>query len=259
MEKMLEKNKIFDAHFHFSDCLRYVKEENLFVSGCTSCHSIEDYFSASEYKKNSKDPEKLFISFGIHPQNPDKDLLSFLEELLEEDKINAVGECGFDYFTPELKSLAEAQKTVFEAQLELALKYNKPLVLHCRKANDILFSYSKELKKLPAVLFHSFMGSLTEAESFLKRGIEGYFSFGKQIFNNNKKVIQLVSELPLCNLLLETDAPYQTLKNEKFTNTCEIENIYREAFDLRKEGEKAFAGFCRQLESNFYNVYSFLR
>ena len=119
--------------------------------------------------------------------------------------------------------------------------------------------YSKELKKLPAVLFHSFMGSLIEAESLLKRGINGYFSFGKQIFNNNKKVIQLVSELPLEKLLLETDAPFQTLKGEKFTDTKEIEKIYTKVFELRKESEKNFAGFCRQLESNFYDVYSFLR
>lgn len=255
---MLEKNKIFDAHFHLSDCLEFQTDIDEFsLCGCTSCHNENDFLMAELYKKNN--PESLFISFGVHPQNPDKELLPILEKLLVENKINAVGECGFDFFTKEYKATFEDQKNVFESQLELAQKFNKSMVIHCRKANDVLFSYSKELKKLPAVLFHSFMGSLIEAESLLKRGINGYFSFGKQIFNNNKKVIQLVSELPLEKLLLETDAPFQTLKGEKFTDTKEIEKIYTEVFELRKESEKNFAGFCRQLESNFYDVYSFLR
>lgn len=258
MEKMLEKNKFFDAHFHLSDCLEFQTDIDEFsLCGCTSCHNGKDFLMAELYKKNN--PESLFISFGVHPQNPDKDLLPILENLLFENKINAVGECGFDFFTKEYKATFEDQKNVFESQLELAQKFNKSMVIHCRKANDVLFSYSKELKKLPAVLFHSFMGSLIEAESLLKRGINGYFSFGKQIFNNNKKVIQLVSELPLEKLLLETDAPFQTLKGEKFTDTKEIAKIYTEVFELRKESEKNFAGFCRQLESNFYEVYSFLR
>lgn len=252
---MLEKNKIFDAHFHLSDCLEFQNGNDFFVYGCTSCHNENDFLMAEAHKKNN--PESLYISFGIHPQNPDKAGLQFLEKLLVENKINAVGECGFDFFTKEYKATFEEQKSVFEAQLDLAVKFNKPLVIHCRKANEILFSYSRDLKKLPAVLFHSFMGSLTEAESLLKRGINGYFSFGKQIFNNNKKVIELVSELPLECLLLETDAPYQTLKGETDTKPEEIEKIYKGAFELRKEKNDDYAGFTRQLEVNFKKAYNF--
>ncbi|MBO6101416.1 MAG: TatD family hydrolase, partial [Spirochaetaceae bacterium] len=85
---------------------------------------------------------------------------------------------------------------MFKIKLELALKYDLPLVIHCRKANEKLFEYSKQLKKIRAVLFHSFMGTPIEANSLLNRGINGFFSFGKQVMNNNKKLIACVRYLP---------------------------------------------------------------
>lgn len=250
---MLEKFMFCDAHFHFSESFEknaYSSEDD--ITGCTSCHSLSDIMSV---------PDSLIKSFGIHPQNPDKGLLPVLENLLKENKIQAVGECGFDFFNEDFKSKREDQKTVFEAQLELALCNNLPLVIHGRKANEVLFSYAKELKKLPSVLFHSFMGSYVEASSFISRGLNCYFSFGKQIFNGNKKVIELVSRLPLEHILLETDAPYQTLKGEKVTCTGEIKKIYEGAWMLKKESlelsekNSDFTGYCMKLENNFKNMY----
>ena len=119
--------------------------------------------------------------------------------------------------------------------MELALKYNKPLVVHCRKANHKLFEYSKQLKKLPEVLFHSFMGPPAEAESLLRHGINGYFSFGKQVLNGNKKVIACVRELPHERVLAETDAPFQTLKGEENTLLSDIKTINDEINKLKKE------------------------
>lgn len=246
---MLEKVLFCDAHFHFSQCLQknsFSFSEETF--GCSSCHSESDI---------SDVPENGILSYGVHPQNPDPALLSPLESYLELSKINAIGECGFDFFSENFKSLKNEQKKVFESQLEIALKKNIPLVIHCRKANDVLFTYSKELSRLPSVLFHSFMGSLIEAESFLRRGINGYFSFGKQIFNNNKKVIELVSSLPEEKLLLETDAPYQTLKGESATENIEIKKIYEGAFRLRNScfDDEKFLHFTEALKKNFSEMY----
>lgn len=249
---MLEKITFCDAHFHFSAC----KPGNFNdfsdnQTGCSSCHSLDDLKALSG-------TEGFALSFGIHPQNPDNSLLCSLETLLEEKKINAVGECGYDLFTEDFKAELNKQKFVFEAQLELALKYNIPMVIHCRKANHLLFPYAKELKKLPGVLFHSFMGSLVEAESLVSRGINCYFSFGKQIFNNNKKVIQIVHNLPVENLLLETDAPFQFLKGETGTFMSEIESVYKGAYSLKKENLQNtmdFAGFCECLKQNYINLY----
>ena len=143
---------------------------------------------------------------------------------------------------------------MFNLQLNLALKYNRPLVIHCRKANEKLFEYSKQLKKLPGVLFHSFMGMPNEAKSLLSRGINGYFSFGKQMMNNNKKVIACVKELPLNVIMAETDAPFQYLKNERFTHPNEIKKIYDAISEIRGE---ELPKIQETLAQNFMNLFSF--
>ena len=182
-----------------------------------------------------------FATYGIHPQSPllkNKSLieeeLSYMENLIVGKKISAIGECGFDFFTPEFKSTAAEQETVFNEQLFLAQKYNLPLVLHLRKSIEKIFTYSQQLKKIPAVVFHSFPGTLREAQSLTNHGINAFFSFGKPILNGKKASIDCVQNLPLQNLLFETDAPYQTLKGETETFPTDIKKVYRKACELRK-------------------------
>ena len=237
IEIMLEKNTkkiknfFFDAHFHYAVCL----EEGLNIpdfgegvewQGISCAHSIKEF----EIQKDA--PSSVIQSYGMHPQNAAneniKESSDFLESLLNNKLISFIGEAGFDYFTDEFKAAVKQQEEIFNIQLELALQYNVPLVIHCRKANYKLFEYSKQLKRLPEVLFHSFMGPPVEARSLLERGINGYFSFGKQLMNGNKKAIACVRELPEERILAETDAPFQYLKGEQFTAPADIKRIYEE-------------------------------
>lgn len=227
---MLEKNEkklIFDAHFHYSECKKLeICDFPDGWSGISCAHSKEEW----EIQKNA--PTSVLRAFGIHPQscgfiNIDENIL-FLENLLKNNEIVAIGEAGFDYFTDEFKQNKDLQEKAWNAQLEFAIKYKLPLIVHCRKANEKLFEYSNQLKKVPEVLFHSFMGSSVEAKSLLSRGINGYFSFGKQIFNGNKKVLDCVKNLPPEKVLAETDAPFQFLKGEKYTTPMEILKIIDE-------------------------------
>ena len=157
-----------------------------------------------------------------------------MENLIIDKKIIAIGECGFDFFTPEFRSTAAEQETVFNEQLFLAQKYNLPLVLHLRKSIEKIFTYSRQLKKIPAVVFHSFPGTFREAQSLTNHGINAFFSFGKPILNGKKASIDCVQNLPFQNLLFETDAPYQTLKGETETFPTDIKKVYRKACELRK-------------------------
>ena len=217
----------------------------IFLQGEDFAHRSEDFAHRcgeiahrggdfSQNVPNPQNPQNLsfLLAYGLHPQNagnePIKKSADFLENLAENKKIIAIGEAGFDYFNDDFKSHKKVQDEIWNIQLDLALKYNLPLVVHCRKANEKLFEYSKKLAKLPEVLFHSFMGSPVEGKSLLRKGINGYFSFGKQIFNNNKKVIACVKELPEDRVLGETDAPYQFLKGEKYTRPGEIVKILAE-------------------------------
>ena len=262
---MLEKNAeklYFDAHFHFS------YSENFGIPawyrGCSCAHSKEEWDNQLENA-----PDSVVLSYGIHPQSCGyvniKERADFLEKLLHQRECEfnnstlkkrflAIGETGFDYFTDEFMQFTKEQEEAWKIQLELAIQFKMPLVVHCRKANHKLFEYSNQLKKLPSVLFHSFMGTPIEANSLLKRGINGFFSFGKQILNNNKKVIACVQNLPLENLLLETDAPFQYLKNESYTAPGEIERVYNAAFDLRTDCSE-FYKFCSVLERNYLCMF----
>ena len=233
--KNIEKNidflskRLFDAHFHYAVCmkkgLKLPDFNNTYAwSGISCAHSIKEY----DIQKTA--PECVIQAYGMHPQNAAyenvKESADFLEKLLEEKGLSFIGEAGFDYFSEDFKAFADKQEEIFNIQLELALKYSIPLVIHCRKANHKLFEYSKELKKLPEVLFHSFMGPPLEACSLLERGINGYFSFGKQLLNGNKKAIACVMELPADRILAETDAPFQYLKGEDHTDLKDILRVY---------------------------------
>ena len=229
----------------------------LFSSGsyfcCTCVHSVSEWKKLEELKTGSAVVKK---AFGFHPQKPDfeeEDALSFLENLLETGKIDAIGEAGFDAFTPEYKENLSKQEKAFQIELELAEKYGKPLVIHERKALDLIYRYAKPLSRLPSVLFHSFFYGHNEAESLLKKGINGYFSFGKQILNGNKKALDCAVNLPLERLLLETDAPYQTLKGENFTPIEDILKVYEKALELWNPSDKN--EFFLQLKKNFSAVF----
>ena len=277
---MLEKNEnfcYFDAHFHLADCIRdsRVKHGNdtidaFSLSGltrqsawyaCACSHSIEEWeiterFITALQKGQEPLTTQLCLSYGLHPQSAGyiniEQNADFLEGLLSQHKLCAIGETGFDFFTDEFKVAALLQERIFNIQLELALQYKLPLVVHSRKSTDKLFEYSKQLKKLPAVLFHSFMGAPVQAKSLLDHGINAYFSFGKQVMNNNKKVIACVRELPAKVLLTETDAPFQFLKGETHTEPWEIKKIFSAFCELRNENELELA---RILKTNFYNLF----
>ncbi len=257
---MLEKNKknlFFDAHFHLADCIYdgIIKDEfpdDIFA--CTCSHSVEEWDTTCGFIAAAS---QIFLSFGLHPQSAGhidvQANADFLEQLLINKKLNAIGEAGFDYFNEEFKAVADIQEKMFNIQLELAIKYNLPLIIHCRKANEKLFEYSKELKKVRAVLFHSFMGTPVEAKSLLNRGINGYFSFGKQVMNNNKKVIACVRELPADVLLTETDAPWQFLKGETHTPPQDIKKVFSAFCELRGQPEQELEAI---LKNNFINLFS---
>ena len=196
---MLEKNEnflYFDAHFHLGDCLEQLRTLSLSKgrepseqfpanwAGCSCFHSPDEWNTLRPLRQ-AQGPQELrthlYLSYGLHPQSAGwiniKQCADFLEQLLQQNKLNAIGEAGFDYFSSEFKENTALQEEMFYIQLQLALEYNMPMVIHARKANNKLFEYSKQFKKLPAVLFHSFMGPAREAQSLINHGINAFFSF----------------------------------------------------------------------------------
>ena len=265
---MLAFSCFCDAHFHLCD-VEVVKNndyslENDFNSfplymGCTSASCKEEFTNQEKfidlYKKQNI---TIVSSFGIHPQNPSTEYFEYEEFLLQNNKISALGEMGIDLFCEEFKKTQGQQEVVWNYQLELALKYNKPIIIHCRKGMEFIFKYCDKLKLLPSVLFHSFGGSVVEAKSLLNKGVNAFFSFGKAILNNNKNAINCVKLLPLNVILFETDAPYQTLKNEEFTSVSDICRIYEQGYLLREYSVcdvDAQIEFSEIIKNNFLTMF----
>lgn len=212
---------IADAHLHLRELFDCTDQDLDLISnkdyrGLVSCHSMKDVEFAEGLNK------RLFISFGVHPQGPSLEGIKILEKLIKEKRIDAVGEIGFDKYSNEFKEKFDLQVKAFECQLDLAVKNDMTVVLHIRKAFEDIFRYSCELSKLPSVIFHSFSGTYEQAEFFLNRGVNAFFSFGTAILNGHKRTEAVLRKTALERILVETDAPYQPLKGEKFSKASDI-------------------------------------
>jgi len=236
-----------DAHNHILDYLEehYKKddfgESEIFqlypdsfkVAFCASSNEKKRFIKQKQLCNLLQENIKKYYSFGIHPQKPEMDELDFLEKLLSNREISCIGESGFDLFNDEYRATIEEQKEVWNIQVELAIKYGVPLIIHCRSALHLIFASAKQLAKVKAVIFHGYAGSSLEASSLLKRGINAYFCIGKALLRGQKSQINMARNFDIHRILTETDAPYMRLKNEEHTALTDIEKVASAITHLR--------------------------
>ena len=173
---------------------------------------------------------------GIHPEEIDKitdSSFKFIEDNLSNKKIVGIGEIGLDYYWRSDNK--EKQKEVFERQLELAEKYNLPVVIHSRDAIQDTYDIVSKYKLRGSI--HCFSSSLEMAKEFIKLGYK--IGVGGTItFKNSKKLQEIVQVIDIENILLETDSPY--LSPEPFRGRKnEPKNVYYVAKKIAEiKGEK---------------------
>lgn len=152
--------------------------------------------------------EKIFATVGIHPHDANrftKESALFLKEYASHPKVVALGEIGLDYHY--LYSTKEEQRFAFREQLSIASQVNLPVVVHMREATQECAEILSEYPSVRGVL-HSYSGSYETAMQLIERF---YFSFsGTVTFKNAERVREVVKQLPLDRILIETDAPYLT-------------------------------------------------
>lgn len=158
--------------------------------------------------------DNVYFSVGVHPYDMKNfDTLDF-EKYIDDEKCVAIGECGLDYFrlegSDEEKEVEKTQqKEIFIAQISIAKKYNKPLIIHIRDASsdakEILLEHNAS--EVGGVL-HCFNAD----EQLLSLANEGfYFGIGGVLtFKNAKKLVNVIEKIPQDKLLIETDGPYLT-------------------------------------------------
>ncbi len=149
--------------------------------------------------------EGIYGALGIHPEEVDQytnEDIQFIEQNLNHEKVIALGEIGLDYhYTKENK---KEQIELFEKQLSLAEKYHLPVVVHSREATSDTIEILKKYHVHGVI--HSFTGSLETAKIYQKMGfclgINGVITF------KNCQLKEVIKNIPLDSILLETDSPY---------------------------------------------------
>ena len=152
--------------------------------------------------------DSVYGAIGFHPTDlngiTDDDYL-FLEDNIKNNKIVAIGEIGLDYHYEDTDK--ENQKKHFIRQLELARKYDMPVIIHSRDSIQDTYNILKEYP-VKGVL-HCYSGSVEMAREFVKLGM--FISVGGIItFKNAKNIIEVIKDIDLSYILLETDSPYLT-------------------------------------------------
>ncbi len=173
-----------------------------FIPAIDSSHTENMYSLEKEF------PENIFLMMGIHPTSVKEDFekeLQYLEEQFEKRNFYGVGETGIDLYWD--KTFLKEQQLAFKFQIQLAKRKGLPVVIHCRNAFDEIFEVLESEKNDDLFgIFHCFTGNLEQAKTALsynmKLGIGGVVTF------KNGGIDKFLDEIPLENIVLETDSPY---------------------------------------------------
>lgn len=175
----------------------------IIISGCDIKSNLEVLEKVGKY-------DSLYGTIGIHPlnlDNLDDNYIDFLEENIRNEKIIGIGEIGLDYHYG--RDNKELQKDVFIRQIELAIKYNMPIVVHSRDATEDMMNILRRYNGKLRGVMHCYSGSVETALELTKMGF--YLGVGGIItFKNAKNIVEVIKKIDLKYILLETDSPYLT-------------------------------------------------
>jgi len=209
--------EFFDSHAHYDD-EKFDEDRKKVISkiykeGVTRVisagYSIESSKKAIQLAKKN---EFIYATCGVSPNDiPSsasewKNQYKMLEKLIKKDKVVAVGEIGLDYYWN--KENKELQKEIFINQIELANKYNLPIVIHTREAiMDTIDILKNKIIVKKAGVFHCCPQNKELIKEALKLGF--YISFAGPItFKSSKNAKEIVNMVPIDRILIETDSPY---------------------------------------------------
>ncbi len=199
-----------DSHLHLSndyyeDINKVIEEAYdkgvsfLIISGCDKKGIKESIEVANKFKN-------IYLTLGFHPNEAnyiEEQDIKYLKEIVAKNKkVLAIGEIGLDYYW--VKDNKEKQQKLFRKQLSLAKELKLPVIIHSRDAHLDTFSILSEYN-LKGII-HCFSGSLEAAKEYISLGY--LLGIGGVVTFNNSKIQEVVKEIPLESIVLETDSPY---------------------------------------------------
>lgn len=254
---------IFDSHAHYDDeqfdedreeLLLHMKDEGVgtilnvgaSLDGCRRSVELSEKYPF------------IYAAVGVHPDETgdlNEETFGELEQLLQREKVVAVGEIGLDYHWDIQPR--DVQKEWFVRQLDLARTHHFPVCIHSRDAaEDTLCIMQEHAKDLEGVI-HCFSYSPEFAREYVKMGF--YIGIGGVVtFKNAKKLKQVAIETPIERILLETDCPYLAPEPYRGKRNCsvylnqvaaEIANLkemdVKSVIDITRENARKLFGLCR--------------
>lgn len=189
--------------------------------------------------------EHLYAAVGQHPNHvEDWDAVRF-EELAHRDRVVAIGECGLDYFRPEVLNaeVKHAQQELFRKHITLAAAFDKPLILHVRPSKGTVDAYHDVIEMLrdakqehPHVRgdVHFFVGGSSEADAFRALGFTVSYT---AVITFAREYDEVIRHIPLESILVETDAPYVAPASRRGTrnDSLAVPEIVRRIAEVRGE------------------------
>ncbi|MGY8948251.1 MAG: TatD family hydrolase [Flavobacteriales bacterium] len=206
--------QLIDTHTHlYSET--FDEDQDAMIQRALACGvtdffipAIDSTYTERMFALEKKYPNHMHLMTGVHPTHVKenyKEELNHVASLLKQRSFCALGEIGIDLYWD--KTFLKEQQEAFDLQIQWAKEHKLPFVIHCRDAFDEVFEVldghdSKDLRGI----FHCFTGTLDQAKQALsynlKLGIGGVVTF------KNGKIDQFLNQIPLSEIVLETDAPY---------------------------------------------------
>ena len=229
----LTNNRFNDDYEHVIKKARNHRVTAHIITGTTPEESQQAFALAEQF------PD-LFSTAGCHPHDAKdfkNDDLSLLKELLQQDKVVAVGECGLDFnrnFSPQ-----ETQLAVFGQQLQLACDIQKPLFLHERDAGEAMTSLLQQYQaQLPKAVIHCFTGSRESLKQYIDMGL--YIGITGWICDERRgqDLANMVHLIPDDKLMMETDSPFLTPRDLSKEQKAQLKSNRNEPFLLPHVAQK---------------------
>lgn len=221
--------------------------ENNVTKAMIICVSLKDFIRTKEIRKEGIEFKK---AIGVYPEYTDTSEEDFKQYVKYMKECDAIGEIGLDYHWNSDNK--EEQKKLFIRQIKIAQELNKPIIVHARDALQDTFDILKEYR-CKGVL-HCYSGSAEMAKEFVKLGY--YISIAGPItWKNAKEPINVIKNIPLDHLLIETDCPYLTPAPNRGKRNEPANVVYTAKKIMEELGIKE-EEFLRTINENYERLFN---